>query len=119
MVKQAAARANRKLGHLPRDKAEAIDKACDALMSGHFVHEFVVDAIQGGAGTSTNMNANEVIANVALELTGRAKGNYDALHPNNDVNISQPTMPIRPPCALRSFSRARRSSGRSKSLPTR
>jgi len=68
MVKQAAARANRKLGQLPRDKAEAIDRACDALMSGHFVHEFVVDAIQGGAGTSTNMNANEVIANVALEL---------------------------------------------------
>ena len=91
MVKQAAARANRKLGHLPRDKAEAIDKACDALMSGHFVHEFVVDAIQGGAGTSTNMNANEVIANVALELTGRAKGDYDALHPNNDVNMAQST----------------------------
>ena len=91
MVKQAAARANRKLGHLPRDKAEAIDRACDALMSGHFVHEFVVDAIQGGAGTSTNMNANEVIANVALELTGRAKGDYDALHPNNDVNMAQST----------------------------
>jgi aspartate ammonia-lyase len=91
MVKQAAARANRKLGNLSRDKAEAIDKACDAVIGGRFDEQFVVDAIQGGAGTSTNMNANEVIANVALEIMGRAKGDYAALHPNNDVNMAQST----------------------------
>jgi aspartate ammonia-lyase len=91
MVKQAAARANRKLGHLPREKAEAIDQACELIITGRHHAEFVVDAIQGGAGTSTNMNANEVIANVALELTGRAKGEYGALHPNNDVNMAQST----------------------------
>ncbi|HET6469656.1 MAG TPA: aspartate ammonia-lyase [Geminicoccaceae bacterium] len=91
MVKQAAARANRKLGHLPRAKAEAIDRACEAIITGRHHEQFVVDAIQGGAGTSTNMNANEVIANLALELTGRAKGDYGALHPNNDVNMAQST----------------------------
>src|SRR3954447_18222372 len=91
MVKQAAARANRKLGHLPQDKAPAIDQACDAIIAGGFAEQFVVDAIQGGAGTSTNMNANEVIANLALELTGGAKGDYGALHPNNDVNMAQST----------------------------
>jgi aspartate ammonia-lyase len=91
MVKQAAARANRKLGHLPQDKALAIDQACDAIIAGGFAEQFVVDAIQGGAGTSTNMNANEVIANVALERTGRAKGEYGAIHPNNDVNMAQST----------------------------
>jgi aspartate ammonia-lyase len=91
MVKQAAARANRKLGHLPQDKALAIDQACDAIIGGRLTEQFVVDAIQGGAGTSTNMNANEVIANAALELTGRAKGDYGAIHPNNDVNMAQST----------------------------
>jgi aspartate ammonia-lyase len=91
MVKQAAARANRKLGHLPQDKAVAIDKACDAIIGGRFAEQFVVDAIQGGAGTSTNMNANEVIANVALEHIDRAKGDYGAIHPNNDVNMAQST----------------------------
>ena len=91
MVKKAAARANRKLGHLPRDKADAIEGACEAIMAGRFHDQFVVDAIQGGAGTSTNMNANEVIANVALEVMGRPKGDYEALHPNNHVNMSQST----------------------------
>ncbi len=91
MVKQAAARANRKLGHLPQAKAMAIDQACDAIVAGRFAEQFVVDAIQGGAGTSTNMNANEVIANVALELTGRTRGDYGAIHPNNDVNMAQST----------------------------
>ena len=61
------------------------------MIGGRFADQFVVDAIQGGAGTSTNMNANEVIANVALELMGRDKGDYDALHPNDDVNMSQST----------------------------
>jgi aspartate ammonia-lyase len=99
MVKKAAARANRKLGHLPRDKAETIERACDALITGRHHDQFVVDAIQGGAGTSTNMNANEVIANVALELTGRRKGDYAALHPNNDVNMSQSTNDAYPTAA--------------------
>jgi aspartate ammonia-lyase len=91
MVKKAAARANRKLGFLAREKADAIEKACDAIIAGRFADQFIVDAIQGGAGTSTNMNANEVIANVALEILGRPKGDYDTLHPNNDVNMSQST----------------------------
>ena len=91
MVKKAAARANRKLGFLGHDKALAIEQACDAIIGGGFIDQFVVDAVQGGAGTSTNMNANEVIANVALEIMGRPKGDYEALHPNNDVNMSQST----------------------------
>ena len=91
MVKKAAARANRKLGFLTPDKASAIERACDEVIGGRFADQFVVDAIQGGAGTSTNMNANEVIANIALEIMGRSKGDYEALHPNNDVNMSQST----------------------------
>ena len=92
LVKQAAARANRRLGHLPAAKAEAIDRACDLIAKeGRYHDQFVVDAIQGGAGTSTNMNTNEVIANVALELMGRPKGDYAALHPNDDVNMAQST----------------------------
>ena len=91
MVKQAAARANRKLGDLPPAKADAIGRACQAIIDGGYHDSFVVDAIQGGAGTSTNMNANEVIANVALELIGRPKGDYTAIHPNNDVNMAQST----------------------------
>ena len=92
LVKQAAARANRRLGQLPAAKAEAIDRACDLIAKeGRFLDQFVVDAVQGGAGTSTNMNANEVIANVALELMGKKKGDYASLHPNDDVNMSQST----------------------------
>ncbi|MFO1118931.1 MAG: aspartate ammonia-lyase [Rhodospirillales bacterium] len=91
MVKKAAARANRKLGFLAPEKAAAIEQACDAVIEGRFADQFVVDAIQGGAGTSTNMNANEVIANIALDIMGRSKGDYGALHPNNDVNMSQST----------------------------
>ena len=91
MVKKSAARANRKLGFLAPEKAAAIEQACDAVIAGQFADQFVVDAIQGGAGTSTNMNANEVIANIALEAMGRGKGDYDSLHPNNDVNMSQST----------------------------
>src|SRR4029078_1268610 len=92
LVKQAAARANRRLGHLAPAKADAIARACDLIAKdGRFHDQFVVDAIQGGAGTSTNMNANEVIANVALELMGKKKGDYAALHPNDDVNMAQST----------------------------
>src|SRR5271154_6574502 len=92
LVKQAAARANRRLGQLSAGKADAIDRACDLIAGeGRFLDQFVVDAVQGGAGTSTNMNANEVIANVALELMGKARGEYSALHPIDDVNMAQST----------------------------
>lgn len=91
MVKQAAARANAQLGHLAADKAVAIEAACQEIIDGNYHDQFVVDMIQGGAGTSTNMNANEVIANIALEKLGHARGEYQYLHPNNDVNLSQST----------------------------
>ncbi|GAA3576176.1 aspartate ammonia-lyase [Marinobacter xestospongiae] len=91
MVKSAAARANRDLGVLPATKANAIIEACDDIIAGRLHDQFVVDLIQGGAGTSTNMNANEVIANLALEKLGHAKGDYQHLHPNDDVNRSQST----------------------------
>ncbi|PXF32580.1 aspartate ammonia-lyase [Pokkaliibacter plantistimulans] len=91
MVKKAAAAANAELGMLEQVKADAIAHACDRIINGEFHDQFVVDMIQGGAGTSTNMNANEVIANVALEYLGHAKGAYKHLHPNNDVNMSQST----------------------------
>ncbi|MBW5412513.1 aspartate ammonia-lyase [Pseudomonas sp. MAG002Y] len=91
MVKQAAAEANYRLGYLPGDKYEAIVMACTKIVNGEYHDQFVVDMIQGGAGTSTNMNANEVIANVALEVLGHGKGEYKYLHPNNDVNMAQST----------------------------
>lgn len=91
MVKKAAARANRKLGNLSAPMEQAIAIACDEIIAGELHDQFVVDMIQGGAGTSTNMNANEVIANRALELMGHAKGAYEHLHPNNHVNLSQST----------------------------
>ena len=90
-IKQAAALANRELGMLDPVKCEAIVKACDEIRAGKLHDQFVVDVIQGGAGTSTNMNANEVIANRALELMGHRKGQYEHLHPNDDVNCSQST----------------------------
>ncbi|MEK1907140.1 MAG: lyase family protein, partial [Pseudomonas sp.] len=91
MVKQAAADANRELGHLSAAKHTAISTACARIIQGEFHEQFVVDMIQGGAGTSTNMNANEVIANIALEAMGHEKGEYKHLHPNNDVNMAQST----------------------------
>lgn len=91
MVKLAAARANGDLGLLPRPLAEAISKACNEVINGKFIYHFVVDMIQGGAGTSTNMNANEVIANRTLEILGYEKGQYEFCHPNNHVNLSQST----------------------------
>ncbi|MBY4675711.1 aspartate ammonia-lyase [Marinobacterium arenosum] len=91
MVKLAAARANAQLGSLEQHKADAIIAACQRVIDGEFHDQFVVDMIQGGAGTSTNMNANEVIANIALEQMGHPLGDYGQLHPNNDVNMSQST----------------------------
>lgn len=90
-VKKAAALANYELKLLPENKKNAIVQACDAIIAGKFHDQFVVDMIQGGAGTSTNMNANEVIANIGLEILGHQKGEYTYLHPNNDVNLSQST----------------------------
>ncbi|ALK96782.1 aspartate ammonia-lyase [Massilia sp. WF1] len=95
-VKQAAAEANHALGILAADKARAIAAACAALRDGAHHDQFVVDMLQGGAGTSTNMNANEVIANLALEHMGRERGDYAWLHPNEDVNLSQSTNDVYP-----------------------
>jgi aspartate ammonia-lyase len=90
-VKEAAARANGELGLLEPDVADAIVAACAEIRGGALHEQFVVDVIQGGAGTSTNMNANEVIANRALELLGHKKGDYARVHPNEHVNRSQST----------------------------
>ena len=95
-VKQAAVRANRALDLLPDDVAGAIDRACQEILDGHWHGHLVVDVIQGGAGTSTNMNANEVIANRALELLGHPRGAYEHCHPNNHVNLSQSTNDVYP-----------------------
>lgn len=95
-VKKAAALANAELGVLSPTIAKAIASACDELTDGQLVEQFVVDMIQGGAGTSTNMNANEVIANRALEIMGYEKGRYDLIHPLNHVNCSQSTNDVYP-----------------------
>src|SRR2546421_6966843 len=95
-VKQAAALANNALGLLPDDKAGAIERACEEIREGKLLDQFLVDVIQGGAGTSTNMNANEVIANRALELLGHQRGEYRYLHPVEDVNMSQSTNDVYP-----------------------
>ena len=95
-IKQAAALANHELGMLDKERADAIGKACDEIRSGKLHEQFVVDVIQGGAGTSTNMNANEVIANLGLELLGHARGEYQFLHPNDHVNMSQSTNDVYP-----------------------
>ncbi|MGH1373118.1 MAG: aspartate ammonia-lyase [Cellvibrionaceae bacterium] len=96
MVKKACALTNCDLGVLTQVKAQGIAAACDEIIGGQWHGEFVVDVIQGGAGTSANMNANEVIANRALELMGFEKGQYQHLHPNNDVNCSQSTNDVYP-----------------------
>ncbi len=102
MVKQAAADANHRLGHLDDAKHAAISQACARLIRGEFHEQFVVDVIQGGAGTSTNMNANEVIANLALEVMGRPKGDYQRAAPEQrrEHARSPPTTPTRPPIRL-------------------
>ena len=96
IVKQATAQANFELGELTAEINDAISKACQEVAEGKFDSEFVVDAIQGGAGTSTNMNANEVIANRAIEIMGGTKGDYDIVHPLNHVNKSQSTNDVYP-----------------------
>ncbi len=95
-IKKAAAQTNLALGLLSSQIASAITQACDDILAGELLSEFVVDVIQGGAGTSTNMNANEVIANRALEHLGQPKGRYEILHPLNHVNFSQSTNDVYP-----------------------
>ncbi len=90
-VKKAAAMANRDCGVISPEIAEVICLASDRLIAGEYLDQFVTDMIQGGAGTSVNMNVNEVIANIGLELLGHEKGEYQYLHPNNHVNFSQST----------------------------
>ena len=95
-IKSAAARSNHELGLLDATRTDAIVAAAEEIRAGKLHEQFVVDVIQGGAGTSTNMNANEVIANRALELLGHPKGDYKFLHPNEHVNMSQSTNDVYP-----------------------
>jgi aspartate ammonia-lyase len=91
MVKIAAARANADVGSLKKDRLDAIEKAGQAILDGRYRDQFTVDWYQGGAGTSTNMNVNEVMANVGLEMMGHKKGEYQYLDPHDDLNMSQST----------------------------
>ncbi|MCR2813422.1 aspartate ammonia-lyase [Microbacterium sp. zg.Y1090] len=96
MVKQASARANLEIGVLDAERADLIDRAAQRVIEGEFHDQFVVGVVQGGAGTSTNMNANEVITNVALEMAGRPKGDYAFLSPIDHTNRSQSTNDVYP-----------------------
>ncbi len=96
MVKKSAALTNADFGKLSQEKAKIIVQVCDEILTGQHHEHFVVDMIQGGAGTSTNMNANEVIANLGLLKMGHQKGDYQFLHPNDDVNASQSTNDVYP-----------------------
>lgn len=96
MVKKAAAITNEKSGKLDQQIAQTIIQACDEILDGNLRDQFIVDAIQGGAGTSANMNANEVIANRAIEILGGTKGDYSIVHPNDHVNMSQSTNDVIP-----------------------
>jgi aspartate ammonia-lyase len=95
-IKKAAAITNLEIGLLDRKTAEAIIQACDEILAGQFRKDFIVDPIQGGAGTSLNMNANEVIANRAIELLGGQKGDYSIVNPNDHVNCGQSTNDVVP-----------------------
>ena len=95
-IKKASAITNCEVGLLEKKKAQAIVQACDEIISGKFHNEFIVDPIQGGAGTSLNMNANEVIANRAIEILGGKKGDYTIINPNDDVNCGQSTNDVIP-----------------------
>ncbi|ETP71916.1 aspartate ammonia-lyase [Lachnospiraceae bacterium JC7] len=95
-IKKAAAITNCEIGLLDRKVTEAIVNACDEILAGKFRNDFIVDPIQGGAGTSLNMNANEVIANRAIEIMGGQKGDYSIVHPNDHVNLGQSTNDVIP-----------------------
>lgn len=91
MVKLAAIRANSDAGAIPKDVLEAVEKACNEVLAGKYHDQFLVDLYQGGAGTSANMNVNEVLANIALELSGKKKGDYKSIEPHDHLNLSQST----------------------------
>jgi len=95
-IKKAAAIANNRAGLLEKRIETAIIKACNEIIEGYLHDQFIVDAIQGGAGTSVNMNANEVIANRAIEILGGKKGDYSIVHPNDHVNMGQSTNDVIP-----------------------
>src|SRR5437588_10455696 len=96
LIKKAAAEANAALGRLDRDVAAAIVKAADEILGGRLRDQFVVDVYQAGAGTSHNMNANEVLANRAAEILGGTRGDYTLVHPNDHVNMGQSTNDVFP-----------------------
>ena len=91
LIKKAAATANAQVGWLQEKTAKAIIQACDEVLAGKLLDQFVVDVFQAGAGTSFNMNVNEVLANRALEILGKAKGDYKTVNPNDHVNMGQST----------------------------
>jgi len=97
-IKKAAAVTNLEVGDIDKKRADAIMKACDEIIEGKFHDQFILDPIQGGAGTSLNMNANEVIANRAIEILGGKKGDYSVVHPNDHVNFGQSTNDVFPSC---------------------
>jgi aspartate ammonia-lyase len=96
MVKLAAARANADVGRMKPEKLRWIEKACQAVINGKYHDQFLVDLYQGGAGTSANMNANEVLANIAIEMSGRKKGDYHFIEPHDDLNMGQSTNDVYP-----------------------
>jgi aspartate ammonia-lyase len=96
IVKLAAARANTETGRMKKEKMDAIEKACQAVMDGKYHDQFLTDLYQGGAGTSANMNANEVLANIALEMMGKKKGEYQFIEPHDDLNMGQSTNDVFP-----------------------
>src|SRR6187401_1686373 len=96
MVKLAAARANTEVGRMKKDRMDAIEKACQAVIDGKYHDQFLTDMFQGGAGTSANMNANEVLANIALEMGGHKKGEYTIIEPHDDLNMGQSTNDVYP-----------------------
>src|ERR1043165_5370447 len=96
MVKMAAARANTDVGRMKKEKLDAIEKACQAVIDGKYHDQFLTDLMQGGAGTSANMNANEVLANIALEMMGKKKGEYTIIEPHDDLNMGQSTNDVYP-----------------------
>lgn len=98
-IKLAAVNVNYQIGSIDKIKKDAIVQACEEIIEGKFLDSFIVEVIQGGAGTSSNMNANEVIANRAIEILGKEKGDYSLIHPNDDVNMAQSTNDVIPSAA--------------------
>jgi aspartate ammonia-lyase len=96
IVKLAAARANTEVGRMKKERMDAIEKACQAVIAGKYHDQFLTDLYQGGAGTSANMNANEVLANIALEMGGHKKGEYQFIEPHDDLNMGQSTNDVYP-----------------------